>query len=114
MVEHIHIRPSVITMALGAISMRKHKSFIPIIIASKIVRWTVMYMKLVVMSIVDSEGRRLLGQVPMTFRDSTGRIGSYWQQLYSRHGMRVPEGAPGSNPSELAQRKGVIIKKLKR
>ena len=70
--------------------------------------------ELVVMSIVDSEGRRLLGQVPMTFRDSTGRIGSYWQQLYSRHGMRVPEGAPGSNPSELAQRKGVIIKKLKR
>lgn len=70
--------------------------------------------ELVVMSIIDSEGRQLLQQVPMTFRDSTGRIGTYWQQLYSRNGLRVPEGAPGSNPSELAQRRGVIIKKLKR
>ena len=69
--------------------------------------------ELVVMSLVDRRGRRLLQQVPMTFRDSTGQIGSYWQQFYSRQGMDVPEGAPGSNPSELSQRKRVIIKKLK-
>ena len=69
--------------------------------------------ELVVESYVDRHGRRLLDQVPMTFRDTTGHIGSYWQQLYARHYMEVPEGAPGSNPSELSQRHGVTIKKLK-
>ena len=69
--------------------------------------------ELVVMSLVDKQGRRLLQQVPMSFRDSTGQISRYWQQFYSQRGMEVPEGAPGSNPSELSQRKRVIIKKLK-
>ncbi len=74
--------------------------------------------ELVVLSYVDRRGRQLLRQVPMTFRDSMGQIGAYWQQLYGRHQMQVPEGAPGSNPSELSQRRevkmGRIIKKLKK
>ena len=60
--------------------------------------------ELVLLSVSDSSDSLLLSPVPMTFRDSTGNIPPYWQQLYHRHGLDVPEGCPGSNPSELMQR----------
>ncbi len=69
--------------------------------------------ELVLMSYADRQGRTIFSPVPMTFRDSTGYIPRYWQELYARHGMQIPEGQPGSNPGELSQRKQVIIKKLK-
>jgi len=68
--------------------------------------------ELVVQSFTDRHGRLLLEQVPMTFTDSTGRIPPYWLQLYARHGMEVPQGKPGSNPSELSRRQGVVISSL--
>lgn len=67
--------------------------------------------ELVLLSFVDRHGRHLLPPVPMTFRDTTGHITTYWRHHYSLHGIDVPEGLPGSNPSELLQRKE--IKKLK-
>ena len=69
--------------------------------------------ELVQLSYVDRQGRQIFSTVPMTFRDSSGTIPSYWQQLYERNGMSVPEGAPGTNPGELSSRPQVIIKKLK-
>lgn len=70
--------------------------------------------ELVLLAYTDRYGTPLLQPVPMTFRDSTGRIPDHWVQLYSRHQMDVPEGLPGSNPGELARRWQVrIIKKLK-
>ena len=69
--------------------------------------------ELVQLSYVDRQERQVFSTVPMTFRDSTGAIPSYWQQLYQRNGMSVPEGAPGTNPGELSSRPQVIIKKLK-
>lgn len=69
--------------------------------------------ELVQLSYVDRQGRQIFSTVPMTFRDSSGTIPSYWQQLYERNGMSVPEGEPGSNPAEMSQRRQVIIKKLK-
>ena len=68
--------------------------------------------ELVVRSYVDRHDRQLLEQVPMTFTDSTGRIPDFWQQLYARHGMQVPQGTPGSNPSELSRRSAVILKNV--
>ena len=65
--------------------------------------------ELVVLSFVDSHGQQLFQSVPMTFTDSTGSIPLFWQQLYSRHGMDVPQGLPGSNPAELAQRRQVVL-----
>lgn len=69
--------------------------------------------ELVQLSYVDRQGRQIFSTVPMTFRDSSGTIPSYWQQLYQRNGLSVPEGEPGSNPAEMSQRRQVIIKKLK-
>lgn len=65
--------------------------------------------ELVLLSFVNKHGKPIFHPVPMTFRDSTGQIPAYWQEFYKRNGMDVPEGRPGSNPSELSQRKGVRI-----
>ena len=65
--------------------------------------------ELVQLSFVDKQGHAIFAPVPMTFRDAQGLIPLYWQQLYDRHGMSVPEGAPGSNPGELSQRQPVKL-----
>ena len=65
--------------------------------------------ELVLLSFVNKRGKPIFQPVPMTFRDSSGQIPTYWQEFYERNGMDVPEGRPGSNPSELSQRKGVRI-----
>lgn len=67
--------------------------------------------ELVVLSVVDHNGESLFEQSSMTFRDSTNTVPAYWQQLYARHGMEVPEGAPGTNPSEMARHKSVRLQK---
>ena len=67
--------------------------------------------ELVLLSYIDRQGQQLFLPVPMTFRDSTGQIPMFWQQLYRRHQIPVPEGEPGSNPGELAKRKNVILKR---
>lgn len=64
--------------------------------------------ELVQLSFVDRNGHRLLNPVPMSFHDSTGSITDYWQQFYAARGMDVPEGQPGTNPSELYNRKAVV------
>ena len=69
--------------------------------------------ELVQLAYADHRGFPILHPVPMTFRDSTGNIPVYWQQLYARHGMDVPEGMPGTNPGEMAKRREIVIKKLK-
>ncbi len=63
--------------------------------------------ELVLRSYVDSMGEFVFEPVPMTFRDSEGRIPDYWTEFYARHGMPVPEGWMGSNPGELSRRVGI-------
>lgn len=69
--------------------------------------------ELVQLSFVDRHGRPVFETVPMTFRNATGQIPAYWQELYRRHDMYVPEGQPGTNPAELAKRPVVRLKKAK-
>ena len=70
--------------------------------------------ELVLLSFVDHHGKPLFTTVPMTFRDSTGNIPDHWLHLYTSAGLDVPEGKPGSNPSELSKRSNVhIIGKLR-
>jgi hypothetical protein len=69
--------------------------------------------ELVQLSFVNRRSQPLFLPVPMSFHDSLGHITPFWVEFYNRHGMSVPEGQPGSNPGEMMQRKGVIIKKLK-
>ena len=65
--------------------------------------------ELVLNSYVDSLGQPLFSPIGMTFRTTEGSIAPYWQQLYARHGMDVPEGKPGSNPGELSRRQQIDI-----
>ena len=51
---------------------------------------------------------------PMNFRNlQTGEMPAYWVDFYRRKGMAVPQGAPGTNPNDMAaapvlERLGVI------
>ena len=47
--------------------------------------------------------------IPMSFHDSTGRVTDYWLEFYRQRGMKVPEGAPGTNPGELSRRPQITI-----
>lgn len=66
--------------------------------------------ELVLLSFVDKHGSLLFQPIPMSFHDQTGRITDYWTQFYSRRGLQVPEGKPGTNPGEMSQRGIVTIK----
>ena len=67
--------------------------------------------ELVQLSYVNRQGERIFEPIPMSFHDDSGRITPYWTQFYSRLHMEVPEGEPGSNPSDMMRRKVVVIKK---
>lgn len=65
--------------------------------------------ELVQLSYVDKHGRPLFAPVPMSFRDGSGNITGYWKRFYAKHGMEVPEGAPGTNPGEMSRRANIKI-----
>ena len=65
--------------------------------------------ELVQMNYVTPAGQAVFGTIPMSFHDSTGRVLDEWVDFYSRRGMAVPEGAPGTNPGELSRRDEVTI-----
>lgn len=65
--------------------------------------------ELVQKSYVTRLGREIFAPIPMTFRDATGDISPHWEQFYTRLGLVVPEGEPGSNPGELSRRPAVQI-----
>lgn len=52
-------------------------------------------------------GELVFKPIPMSFHDKTGKITPYWKDYYSRQGLQVPEGEPGSNPGDLS-RSGAI------
>lgn len=58
---------------------------------------------------VDKRGKAVFHTIPMSFHDASGTIVPYWIELYRRHGRSVPEGAPGTNPAQLAADKSVTI-----
>lgn len=59
--------------------------------------------ELVQKSYIDAQGRQLFPPIPMSFHDDSGKITPYWRDYYGRHGLAVPEGAPGSNPGQLSR-----------
>ena len=67
--------------------------------------------ELVQLAFVDRKGRRIFQTVPMSFHNDKGQITDYWKEFYARYNMEVPEGKPGTNPSELAKRKAVKMKR---
>ena len=65
--------------------------------------------ELVQMCYVTTTGSNVFTTVPMSFHDATGRVTDYWTDFYSRRGLSVPEGEPGTNPGELSRRPQVTI-----
>ena len=68
--------------------------------------------ELVQLNYVNPDGDLIFDTIPMSFHDATGRVTDYWQQFYSRRGMAVPEGLPGTNPGELSRRPQVTIERV--
>lgn len=67
--------------------------------------------ELVQQSFVDKSGKLVFEPIAMSFHDSSGHITKYWEDFYASRGLTVPEGQPGSNPSDLMRK--TKIKKLK-
>ena len=65
--------------------------------------------ELVQSNYVSTSGNQIFEPIPMSFHDQTGKITQYWRDFYSRRGLTVPEGAPGSNPGELSRREQITI-----
>lgn len=51
---------------------------------------------------VDSN-TRLFTARPMNFRASDGTLPAFWQDLFAKQGIPVPEGVPGTNPNDLSK-----------
>lgn len=58
--------------------------------------------ELVQKTFVNHQGSLIFPTIPMSFHNEAGEILPYWKRFYARHGMDVPEGAPGTNPSQIA------------
>lgn len=58
--------------------------------------------ELVYDSYVTASGEHLFSQVPMNWKDESGEIPLYWQELFGLLGEPVPQGVPGTNPQEMA------------
>ncbi|MBR1883214.1 MAG: hypothetical protein IJ808_09450 [Muribaculaceae bacterium] len=65
--------------------------------------------ELVQLSYVNSRGQAVFGTIPMSFHDASGQISPFWMEHYARYGLPVPEGAPGTNPTQLANDSHVTL-----
>lgn len=52
----------------------------------------------------------LFPSTPMNWRDADGKIPNYWVEHFFNIGMTVPEGVPGTNPTDLSQ--SPLLRKL--
>lgn len=49
------------------------------------------------------DGQHLFEAKPMNWRDKEGNLPQYWQEHFKKLGMPVPEGVPGTNPTDLSR-----------
>ena len=46
----------------------------------------------------------------MNWRDAEGQLPKYWKEHFRKLGMKVPEGVPGTNPTDLSR--SPLLRKL--
>ncbi len=51
----------------------------------------------------DLDGTPLFTAHPMNFRDKSGNMPDFWVDLFEKLGETIPEGVPGTYPSDLAK-----------
>lgn len=49
------------------------------------------------------DGSFLFEEQPMNFLSADGSLPPYWEELFARLGMPVPQGLPGTNPQDLSR-----------
>lgn len=49
------------------------------------------------------KGKHLIEAKPMNWRDKNGNLPQYWQEHFKKLGMPVPEGVPGTNPTDMSR-----------
>ena len=57
-----------------------------------------------------AKGRHLFEAKPMNWRDKEGKIPQYWQEHFKKLEMEVPEGVPGTNPTDMSR--SPLLRKL--
>lgn len=59
--------------------------------------------ELVQNSFLDSAGQQVFSSEPMNFYAPDGSLPAYWERLFSRLGMPVPQGVEGTNPQKMSE-----------
>lgn len=59
--------------------------------------------ELVQLSYLDSDGEQIFRSEPMNWLAPDGSIPPYWEWLFSKLGMDVPQGLPGTNPQKMSE-----------
>ena len=59
--------------------------------------------ELVQLSYLDRSGNQVFDSEPMNFCAPDGTMPPYWEWLFGKLEMEVPEGLPGTNPQRMAQ-----------
>lgn len=52
---------------------------------------------------LDAAGKHLFEAKPMNWRDKDGNLPEYWEKHFEELGIPVPEGVPGTNPTDLSR-----------
>lgn len=52
---------------------------------------------------LDASGKPVFESTPMNFRAPDGSMPPYWEWLFGKLGMEVPQGLPGTNPQKMAE-----------
>lgn len=59
--------------------------------------------ELIYEAFLDSAGNHLFEAKPMNWRDKKGKLPKYWKKHFKKLGVPVPEGVPGTNPTDLSR-----------
>lgn len=59
--------------------------------------------ELVQKSYLDAEGKPVFESEPMNFKAPDGTMPPYWEWLFSKLDMEIPQGVPGTNPQRMAE-----------
>lgn len=59
--------------------------------------------ELVQKSYLDASGAEVFDSEPMNFQAPDGTMPPYWEWLFGKLGMDVPQGLPGTNPQRMAE-----------
>ena len=54
-------------------------------------------------SYLDASGEQVFTSEPMNFLAPDGTMPPYWEWLFGKLGMDVPQGVPGTNPQSMSQ-----------